>query len=423
MASLSKEPNGRYTVQFVGADNRRRSIRLGAISQRNAEYAKARIEALVIHKNFGLAIDGDTAKWLRDLDDRTYSKLAKVGLVDARERKQTALGRFIDAYIEGRVDAKETTLTVMRRVRKHLVDHFGENRELQTITKGNADDWRLHLVGAGLSENTVRRHCGIAKQFMRVAVRRELIRRNPFEDLVSAVRGSSEERQYFVTRKEVAAVLDACPDSEWKTMVALSRYGGLRCPSEVLALRWCDVDFEAMRIKVRSPKTEHHEGHESRIIPLFPELEPILLQVQADAPDGAEHVITRYRDPAANLRTQFERIIDKAKLKAWPKLWHNMRASRQTELAQTFPIHVVCAWIGNSQAVAKEHYLQIRDEDFAKAIKKPVQNPVQKAIEVQRSCMKGVPGNPADDHKNRDDRQLQTQGVGVEGLEPPTSRV
>ena len=78
-------------------------------------------------------------------------------------------------------------------------------------------------------------------------------------------------------------------------------------------------------------------------------------------------IITRYRDANANLRTQFERIIKRAGLKPWPKLFHNLRATRQTELAEQFPMHVVCEWIGNSQAVAQEHYLRVTDEHFAKA--------------------------------------------------------
>jgi len=34
---------------------------------------------------------------------------------------------------------------------------------------------------------------------------------------------------------------------------------------------------------------------------------------------------------------------------------------------------VVCKWIGNSQSVAAKHYLQVTDEDFAKAVQNPVQ--------------------------------------------------
>ena len=51
---------------------------------------------------------------------------------------------------------------------------------------------------------------------------------------------------------------------------ALARYGGLRTPSETKSLKWGDVDFERGRIRVPSPKTEHHEGKGSRLIPLFP---------------------------------------------------------------------------------------------------------------------------------------------------------
>jgi hypothetical protein len=45
-------------------------------------------------------------------------------------------------------------------------------------------------------------------------------------------------------------------------------------------------------------------------------------------------------------------IIKRAGLKPWPKLWHNLRITRQTELAATFPIHVVCEWLGNSTLIA-----------------------------------------------------------------------
>jgi hypothetical protein len=33
----------------------------------------------------------------------------------------------------------------------------------------------------------------------------------------------------------------------------------------------------------------------------------------------------------------------------------------------TWPDHVVCAWIGNSKAVAMEHYNQVTDEHFKKS--------------------------------------------------------
>ena len=120
-------------------------------------------------------------------------------------------------------------------------------------------------------------------------------------------------------------------------------------------------------MRVPQPKLEHI-GKGERVIPMFPELHKALMDVYTEAEPGTEYVITRYRDLASNLRTHFMRLIRRAGLTPWPKLWHNLRASRQTELSEVFPMHVVCQWIGNTGAVAMEHYLQTLDTHFAKAI-------------------------------------------------------
>jgi hypothetical protein len=86
---------------------------------------------------------------------------------------------------------------------------------------------------------------------------------------------------------------------------------------------------------------------------------------------GAVHVITRARDTSVNLRTHLTRIIKRAGLEPWPKLWHNQRSTRQTELAERYPIHIVCAWIGNTRDVAQDRYLQVTDTHFESAAQNP----------------------------------------------------
>jgi hypothetical protein len=68
--------------------------------------------------------------------------------------------------------------------------------------------------------------------------------------------------------------------------------------------------------------------------PHFPELRPYLEDVRELAPDDAVHVITRYRDPVQNLRTQLLRIVKRARVQPWPRLFQNLRSSRETELAE-----------------------------------------------------------------------------------------
>jgi hypothetical protein len=67
-------------------------------------------------------------------------------------------------------------------------------------------------------------------------------------------------------------------------------------------------------------------------------LRPYLEAAWDEAALGTEFVITRYRDTNSNLRTHLERIIELAGLTPWPKLFQNLRATRETELAE----HYLC---------------------------------------------------------------------------------
>ena len=103
------------------------------------------------------------------------------------------------------------------------------------------------------------------------------------------------------------------------------------------------------------------------MVPIFPELRQLLEDVKEIAEDRTVHVISKYRQQNANLRTQFERMIKRAGFDSWPRLFQNLRASRETELANEFPLHVVTAWLGNTERVASKHYLQVTDDHFAQA--------------------------------------------------------
>lgn len=129
------------------------------------------------------------------------------------------------------------------------------------------------------------------------------------------------------------------------------------------------------------------------MIPLFPELRPVLTEAFELAPDGAEYSVDeKYRQAAmgaggwanANLRTTFTKIIKRAGLSIWPRLFHNLWASRETELVETFPLQVVASWLRNTPKIALQHYLMVTDEHFATAVErddfKAAQNPAQRSL-------------------------------------------
>ena len=366
MASISREPNGRRRILFVAGDGKRKTIRLGKVNQRTAEAVKVKVEALIAASITCHVTDNETSRWLAELDQTMLDKLSKVGLLD--KQQVATLEAFIDDYIASRSDLKPRTQELLQIARDNLVSMFSPNMPLRDFSEGDADKYRQSLLNQGLAANTVRRRCGRVKQFFKAAVRRKLIDSNPFADIRCNVT-SNKARFVFISREHAEKVIEACPDSQWRTLFVLARYGGLRCPSETLNLRWQDIDWHNQRMTVRSPKTEHHAGRESRQVPIFPELLPHLEEAFELADEGDEFVITRYRSQDANLRTQLQKIIRRAGLEVWQKPWQNLRSSRETELVETFPVHVAAAWLGNTEAVANKHYLQVTDAHFSRAVK------------------------------------------------------
>lgn len=390
MASISKDPNGRRRVLFIAPDGKRKQIRLGKISQRDAESFKGRVEKLLNALTIKSGLDQETARWVSDLDKVTHTKLSRVGLVEPRENQNATLGAHIEAYLARRTEVKPRTVISWMQAQEVLERYFGAGRKLADISVADAKDWERWLATpaardnlkkkkTGLAINTIRKRVANAKLFFEDAVARELIPVNPFKPLKGSV-GTNRERDFFVTRETIEKVLDACPDAEWRLIVALSRYGGLRCPSEHLALTIDDVDWVARRLRVPSAKTEHHAGKAFRMIPIYPELRPFLEDVCQLMEDGQTFLINRYRRSNANLRTQLMRIMKRANVLPWEKLFHNMRASRATELANEYPEYVATDWMGHSVKVARQHYWQVTDDHFARALESP-NEPPQKAAQ------------------------------------------
>lgn len=261
------------------------------------------------------------------------------------------------------------------------MERFGADRQLESITVRDAEEWRQWLATEGnkrdkkrdrLSDNTVRRRTGVARQIFATAIRWRFITENPFAGLATTVR-ENLERRAFVPWADVVSIIKVAPGAEWKALIAFVRLTGCRVPSELQGLTWADVDMAGRNIVIRSPKTAHHGGdYVMRSVPMFPELVSYLeawadvvgpgIEVPLSSP-----VFPMACDPKVNLRTQFARLIVKAKLSPWEKLFVNLRSSRETELLAAYPAADMCRWMGHSPAVAARFYAQARPEVADKA--------------------------------------------------------
>ena len=423
MASISHDKKtGRRTIQFTAADGRRPSIRLGKVSKKQAETIRTKVEDLVSANFASQAPADETARWVAGLGGVLRRRLERVGLIRPREGQGCpTLGEWLQSYIEGRSDVKDTTSTVYGHTRRNLLAFFGETKRLDEITPGDADGFRVYLkTQEGLADNTVRRRIGIASQFLRAALRKKIIAENPFTGQSSTVR-ENPKRFHFVTRQEAQTVLDGCPDVRWRLVFALCRYAALRCPSEIVRLQWADINWDTGRFVVHASKTEHHDDAGIRTVPIFGELYSHLLDAFEQAEPGAVYCCPQYTNAGPMYRKTMLEIVKRAGLKPWPKLFQNCRSSRETELVAEYPIQTVCRWLGHGVQVAVRHYLQTSERDFEKAAQIPVQQTAaQTRTGLQEKSGAFAKANVCDSVRPgatpNDSRELDLVGVG--GLEP-----
>ncbi|HAN99426.1 MAG TPA: hypothetical protein DCQ98_19290 [Planctomycetaceae bacterium] len=457
MAWLSRE-SGRSSWQIgwtVGT--KRQSIRLGSMTKRAAESVRSRIEELIDNRRAGLPLPPGLGEWVDAIDDDLRDRLVRGGLVVPRRRR--SLGDLVDAYVESRPKISAATKVRDRQVTGLLVEKFGRDCPLDSIGRRDAEAWRRWLGTQNrrdsnrdeLADNTIRRRTGVARQVFAVAIRWGWLTTNPFEGLSANVR-ENPERQEFVPWSSILAAIEACPNQEWRTMLAFVRLTGVRVPSELVALTWGDIDFAAKRLTIRSPKTAHHGADKaSRVVPLFPELLPYLEDLASLAEPGvttplSDPVFPCCRSGAINLRQRFTKILERAGVTAWPKLFHQLRASRQTELLASFPAADVCRWLGNSPAIAARHYAMPTTESFERAVESAsVNGSAGGAAGGATARSGGAAGGLAAPHdavrptqerantlKKQQEMRLPAmvlsgpetgEGVGGTGLEPVTSAV
>jgi integrase len=370
MASLSfQKERGRegWRIQFRDKERRKRTLWLGKMAKRDAEKFKSVIEHLISAQAGGTLPDANIAAWIAERG-RFRARFAKLGLIEAGHGDSVAietLGELLAEYDAMRSSLCGRSKLNLGQAIDYLNRHFGAGRKLRLFTPADGLKFREWCLskgrkigkaksGDGIAEATVRKFCQIGRQVFGHAIKRRLVVENPFMGVPTASI-ANPERQHFIERAIAQRAIDAAPNAEWRAIIALSRFGGLRVPSELTVLRWADVDLANRRLTIRAPKTG------IRACPIFPELSPFLEDLAILAKPGldtslSERVIASCGDGEKNLRTGFLRILKRAGVAPWPRLFHGMRATRQTELQAKFPAKDVCTWLGNSEKIAMKHY-------------------------------------------------------------------
>ncbi len=372
MASLSNRPDGTREIYIVLA-SKRSKIQLGRISKKDAQAIRTKIDHIVSRKLSRLSLDSDVAQWIGGLDnnDRLFQRLVSLGLVEPRpdvvksepvQPEVKTLQSIVDRFTEfKRPMIAESSLNKLVQCLDVLVKRFGKDRDISNITLGEASEFESWGRKRGFSEAHQRTHNRYAKQLFAYAVDHGWIELNPFRKLKSTALAAAT--RHYVSPEDTRALLDACPSLQWKLLIGLARYGGLRVPSEAFALTWGMVDWDNKALSIPSKKTLRYG--KSRVCPIIPGLMLLLKQGYDQGQDGSSTIL---KLSVGNVRRKFPDIIKKAKVEPWEDIFQALRRSCETHLVSLgLPEHAVSTWLGHSHQVSRDHYLMVTSDTFARA--------------------------------------------------------
>lgn len=197
------------------------------------------------------AAERHLAELLHQFDTGTFLKPGKVTLADFLERwlKEYAWPNLAPRTAEGyesivrqHLMPKLGNIVLTQLKPEHLQKYYAE-----TLTNGRCNG------SSGLMQTTVNHHHTYLHRALKMALTWGLISRNP-ADAVTAPRVQRSEMK-TMDEDEVKAFLDLARKTPYYALFYLALFTGMR-RSELLALRWCDIDLLMGEISVT--RSLHH---------------------------------------------------------------------------------------------------------------------------------------------------------------------
>jgi integrase len=173
---------------------------------------------------------------------------------------------WIERWMEQKKnDVRSSTLESYRlTLNCHIIPYFeSRNYTLRTLTAQNLQDYYNHKMDSGLSADTVKKHSAVINGALKEAYKKDLIAANPYDKVtLPRKKKGSRFRGNAYSLEEVKRMITSIPeDDPLRPAVILGTFYGLR-RSEVLGLRWKDINFINKTIFIQNTVTQVVSVHE-----------------------------------------------------------------------------------------------------------------------------------------------------------------
>jgi integrase len=191
-----------------------------------------------------------------------------------------------DVVRDYRVNGRRSLPELERRIKLHLAPFFA-GRRLSTVTTADVREYTDKRQEAGASNAEINRELAVLKRAYTLAVQAGRLLHRPHIPMLE----EHNVRIGFFEREQFEAVRKHLPE-DLRDAAAFAYITGWRVPSEVLTLKWRQVDLAAKTVRLDPGSTKNDEG---RLFPFgaMPDLESAIKSRRkaTDAWQGAHGAI------------------------------------------------------------------------------------------------------------------------------------
>ena len=190
----------------------------------------------------------------RQAEARLAELIKTVNEGQHRDVTKLSVGEYLDLWLQDFASARVRPRTLSGYqgiIGTSLKPAFGQV-PLSELTARQVDAFYTAQLRAGKSAYTVIHYHRLLRQALGQAVKWEMLHRNVTDAVKPPTRKKPEFRS--LTGDEVNRLLEASASTDFLVPIRLAIYTGLRL-SEILGLRWCDVDLASRQLAVKQTLT------------------------------------------------------------------------------------------------------------------------------------------------------------------------
>ena len=194
---------------------------------------------------------------------------------------------------------------------KDFLAHLGAraNLPLRAVTPKDVRSFRDGELRKGKSPVTANLAQKIVASALGAAVRMGYLATNPASAVDYLATHEAKAQKETFTPEEIAKLLEAAPSDDWRGIILLAAFAGLRL-GDAMRLRWGNVDLQAQAITFTPSKTARLG--KKLALPMHPEIEAFLLKHPPGASDDAPLFPSFAHLPGAGASKAFRRIMERA---------------------------------------------------------------------------------------------------------------